>query len=139
MDASYDLEVVVIAALRADEAVSAIVGARIYDRVPSSPAQISPYISMGPSDASQDDADCIEAEEITFQVDCWSWGDGEAFGSAEVRQLSGAVKRCLHDAELALSENALVTLDHRITRVMRDPDGVTNHAAMTFSAFVENG
>ncbi len=137
MDAAYELAVAIFGRLRADAAVSGFVVGRVYDRVPSDPKPAYPYVSLGPSDATQDDAECIEGQEVSIQIDCWSSGDGEAYGSAEVRKLSGAIRKCLHGAEFTLAENAFVMLDHRITRVMRDLDGVTNHAAMTFSAFVE--
>jgi len=137
MDAGFELYAAIIARLKASAAVSAFVGNRVYDRVPSDPKPSSPYISMGPSDATQDDAECIAAQDIVIQIDIWSWGAGEAFGSAEVRKISGAVGDALHEAPIVLSNNALVMIEHRVTRVMRDPDGVTNHAAMSFSAFIE--
>lgn len=137
MDASYELEAAIIAALRTDTAVSSFVDSRVYDRVPVDPEPDYPYISIGPSDSVQDDAECIEAQEITIQIDCWSNGPGEAFGTAEVRKLSGAVRKALHGEDFTLTDNALVMIEHRTTRIMRDEDGVTNHAAITFSAFVE--
>ncbi|MET3601814.1 DUF3168 domain-containing protein [Martelella mangrovi] len=137
MDASYELAFAVMNRLKADAAVSAFVAGQVFDRVPAEPKPQSPYTSLGPTDSVQDDAECIAGQEISFQVDCWSWGAGEAYGSAEVRKLAGAVRQCLHGAEFTLAENAFVMLEHRVTRIMRDPDGVTNHAAMTFSAFVE--
>lgn len=139
-----DLELLnaVLAQLRADSAVAAVVGDRIYDRVPMNaeglPSVSSPYISCDYSASTPDDADDLEAEEIEFQLDAWSWGDGEAYASAEVRKIARAVKRCLHDAEFPLAVNALATLQHSLTRILRDTeDGVTNHAAMRFVATVE--
>lgn len=141
MDASYELILAAIAKLRATSAVTALVGTKIYDRVPEkkdgTPNVASPYISMGPTTTIPDDYDCVDGEEITFQLDAWSWGSGEAYGSVEVRKIADAVKRALHDADLALSNNALVTLRHELTRILRDPDNVTNHAAIQFTATVE--
>ncbi|MAM13024.1 MAG: hypothetical protein CML23_21750 [Rhizobiaceae bacterium] len=173
MDPNYELTRVVINRLKRDVSVSGFVAARVFDRVPAEPKPVFPYISMGPSDVLQDDAECIMGEEISFQIDCWSEGDGEAYGSAEVKKLAGVVKRCLHGAEvtvidrepferyraedsasgislypsvvmdfstgLSLSprETGNVTIDHRITRIMREPNGITNHAALSFRAFVE--
>lgn len=141
MDASYDLRLAVVKALRADATVTSFVGSRIFDRVPQkedgTPAVISPYISFGPDTIIPDDYECIPGEEITFQLDAWSWGGGEAFGSVEVRKIAGAVKKVLHDAELSLTTNALATLSHELTRIMRDTDGITNHAAIQFTAIVE--
>ena len=137
MDPNYELTKLVMTALKNDTSVSGFVAARVFDRVPSDPKPDFPYISMGPSDTLPDDADCITGEEVSLQIDCWSQGAAEAFGSAEVKKLAGAVKRRLHDVDLALAENALVSLCHRVTRIMREPDGVTNHAVLSFTAFVE--
>ncbi len=136
MDPTYELAAAAIARLKADVAVSGFVGARIYDRPPDGTIT-PPYISLGPSDATTDDAECIDGLEITMQIDCWSWGSGEAFSSAEVRKIAGAVRASLHDAEFELAQNALVTIRHRITRYQRESDGVTNRAIITITAFVE--
>lgn len=141
MDASYELVLAAINKLRATAAVSNLVGNRIYDRVPQrqdgTPNVAPPYISLGPTTVIPDDADCSTAEEITFQIDAWSWGAGEAFGSVQVRKIADAVKRALHRADIELSTNALVTIEHALTRILRDPDGITNHAAIQFTATVE--
>lgn len=141
MDASYELILAAITKLRATTAVTALVGTKIYDRVPEkqdgTPNVTSPYVSMGPTTTIPDDYDCVDGEEITFQIDAWSWGGGEAYGSVEVRKISDAIKRALHDADLTLANNALVTIRHELTRILRDPDGITNHAAIQFTATVE--
>lgn len=136
MDPTYELAAAIVARLKADAAVSGFVGGRVYDRPPAG-AIASPYISFGPSDATTDDAECIDGLEISMQIDCWSWGSGEAFSSAEVRKIAGAVRASLHDAEFELAQNALVTIRHRITRYQRESDGATNRAIITITAFVE--
>src|SRR5690606_18981222 len=109
---------------------------RVYDR-PADSSPASPYLSMGPWTIIPDDADCIDGVEVTGQIDVWSWGAGEAFGSAEVSKIADAVRRSLHDAEFNLTINALATIRHELTRILRDPDGVTNHAAIQFTATIE--
>lgn len=144
MDPTYELVLAAINKLRADASVAALVGTKIYDRVPERQTAnglvadvSSPYVSMGPVTAVSDDADCIEALEITFQLDAWSWGDGDAYGSVEVRKIAGLIKKALHRADLTLSTNALVSIRHEMTRILRESDGVTNHAAIQFTATVE--
>ncbi|MGB3445737.1 MAG: DUF3168 domain-containing protein [Xanthobacteraceae bacterium] len=138
---TFELVAAAIAKLRATPAVTGFVGTKIYDRVPEkqdgTPNVTSPYISFGPVTGSPDDADCSDAVEVTFQVDVWSWGNGEAYGSAECHKISDAVRRALHNAELTLSVNALVTLTCELFRILRDDDGVTNHGVIQFSAVVE--
>lgn len=136
---SHELQTTIVQRLEADAGVSALVASRIYDDVPPEEDRISdtgaawPYVSMGPSDELSDDADCIDGFEITFQIDCWS----RAVGFPEVRAVSEAVRRALDDQDLPLIDNAMVSFSHRITRYMRDPDGKTSHAAMSFTALIE--
>lgn len=141
MDASTELIRAMFDTLRATTAVAALVDGRIYDPPPQkqdgSPAVPFPYISLGPSTTIPDDADCIPAEEITVQLDIWSSGSGAAHSSVECRKICDAVKRALHGADLVLSGNALVTLQHELTRIMDDPNPAINHGAVQFTATVE--
>lgn len=135
---SHELQVAIVARLKASAEVTAIVGQRVYDDVPDKQVRISrtgkawPYVSMGPSDELADDADCIDGFEITFQVDAWS----QEVGYPQVRAIADAVRRALKQ-DLDLVDNALVSFEHRITRFMRGSDPLVSHAAMTFTAFVE--
>lgn len=144
MEPTYELQLAALSKLRAWTALTALVGAKIYDRVPEklsggvSVADVtSPYVSFGPVTATSDDADCIDGLQITFQIDAWSWGAGEAFGSVQVRKIIGEIRKALHNAELVLTTNALVSLTHEMTSILRDPDGVTNHGVIQFTAIVE--
>ncbi|MDW9781815.1 DUF3168 domain-containing protein [Sinorhizobium meliloti] len=136
MDPTFELTAAVISRLKADAAVSSFVGARIYDRPPDGTIS-PPYISLGPSDALTDDAECIDGVEVTMQIDCWSWGSDGAFGSAEVRKIAGAVRAALHEADLNLPNNALASIRHRITRYQRESDNTTNRAIISMTATVE--
>lgn len=128
---SLELQGVLVTRLKADATLDALIAKRVYDSVPADAS--FPYVSLGATDETSDDADCITALSISFQVDCWS----RAVGVPQVRQISDAVRRSLHSADLTLASNALVSILHRQTRVFRDPDGLTSHAAMTFDALVE--
>jgi hypothetical protein len=128
---SLELQGAIVSRLGADVAVTNLVGSRIYDAVPDNAA--FPYISMGPSDELSDDADCIEGYDITIQIDVWSRG----VGSVEAKRIAAAVREVLHDYDMPIVDNALVYFRHRTTRIFRDPDGLTSHAAMEFEAFAE--
>ena len=140
MDPSLELLTAVRMALLGDSTVSGLVTG-VYDRVPEkqggAPNISSPYISFGPSDSFPDDYDCIDGEVVNIQVDVWSWGAGEAYSSVECRKIGKAIKNVLHDADLSLTTNALVTLYHTGTRILRDSDGVINHAACSFTSTIE--
>lgn len=106
-------------------------GGRVYDSVPA--AATFPYLSLGGTWEVQADAECIGAREIGIRLDVWS----RAVGSAEARAIADVVVRDLHEAEIELTQNALAMLEHRRTDVMRDPDGLTSHAAIELAAVVE--
>lgn len=117
--------------LKAYAPLTALIGQRVYDSVPSSAT--FPYVSIGPKQSLPDDADCITGFEIFLQLDAWS----RAVGFPEVERVAEEVRVSLHEYDLPLVDNALVTLTHRQTRLLRDPDGLTNHAAVEFVALVE--
>lgn len=128
---SLELQGAIVTKLKATPAVTALIGTRIYDSVPSTAT--FPYVSIGPEQTLADDADCITGFEIFMQLDAWS----RATGSPEVKRIAEAVRDALHDFELPLTDNALVSFRHRQTRVLKDPDGLTAHAALEFVALVE--
>lgn len=130
-DPDLELQGAIVAALKGDAGVGALVADRIYDRVPENAA--FPYVSYGPTDDTSADADCITGFDIFVQLDVWS----RAVGLPECKRIADAVRVALHDSDLPLPTNALVFLEHRQTRVFRDPDGLTNHAALSFEAFIE--
>lgn len=138
MDASYELQIAIVSALKSDAAVRALVGDRVYDDVPRSvDGKVTarfPFISFGPEQTLPDGYDCQDGSEITIQLDAWS----RAVGFPEVKKIAAAVRKALHDADLAVEENALVSIEFDGRRVLRDPDGKTSHAVITFRAVVEH-
>lgn len=129
--ASLELQGAIVTRLKAVSAVTTLIGQRVYDAVPKDP--LFPYVSFGPADEISDDADCIGTDQVTMQIDAWS----HAVGFPEVKQIAAAVRGALRDFEFSLSANACVSFEHRQTRVFRDPDGLTSHAAIEFRAIVE--
>jgi Protein of unknown function (DUF3168) len=131
--ASVELELqgAIVQRLKTDPAVTALIAGRVYDAVPSGAA--FPYVTIGPTDSVEDDADCITGLDVAQQVDCWS----RAVGFPEVKKIADAVRASLHDFDLVLTSNALVFFEHRTTRITRDPDGLTSHGILGFEASVE--
>lgn len=128
---SYELQVAIVTRLRANPAVSALVGTRIFDEVPKGAA--FPYITIGEADETSVDADCIDAFELSIDIDVWSRDPG--FMQSKV--ISDAVRKALKSPDLELPTNALVIFNHRQTRSFRDEDGLTSHAVMTFEGIAE--
>ena len=137
MSPTLELQGGITARLKASSAVIALVGTRIYDNVPRSPAGAItaqfPFIAHSASDEIQNDADCIEAVDVTYELEAWSTG----VGFVEVLRVADAIRRSLHKYEMTLSTNALVELNHVQTRKFRDPDGVTSHVILEFAATIE--
>lgn len=132
MSLSLQLQGLIYQRLVADDAVGALCHDRIYDRVPEN--RVFPYISFGPSDTIEDDAECITGEVETLQIDCWSRYDG---GYKEVKDMTGAVKSALHLYAGELATDALVELRVVGIRHFRDPDGLTSHGVVTVQAIME--
>ncbi|MHC5232807.1 DUF3168 domain-containing protein [Brucella sp. LJL56] len=130
---SLELQKALYDRLKSDPALSAVINGRVYDTVPEG-AEF-PYVSFGSFDELSDDAECITGFEITMQLDVWS----RKPGFPECRQVGDLVRRAVLSAEIELSDNRLVSISHRQTMTMRDPDGLTSHGIVNFVAFVEQG
>jgi len=136
MSPELELQGMIVQRLRADPAVTALVSSRVYDRIPEDAA--FPYISYAGADALTDDYDCITGFNLAVQIDCWSRSDATP-GFPEAHKIADAVRAALLYAAppVELTVNALAIFNHQMTRVFRDPDGLTSHAAITFEAVVE--
>ncbi|WP_426229293.1 DUF3168 domain-containing protein [Pararhizobium sp. DWP3-4] len=136
-DVSHELQVAIVKCLKDDAVVVALIGDRVFDRVERDTAgevtATFPYVSFGPEQEIPEDADCMDASEIFLQIDAWSRDPGYR----EVRRIAKALKQALDETRLPLADNALVYFAYAGRRILRDPDGLTSHAALTFRAGVE--
>lgn len=136
-DVSHELQVAIVARLKGYADLSALIGDRVYDRVERDAAgevtATFPYVSFGPEQDIPEDADCIDASEIVIQIDAWSRDPGYR----EVRRVAKAVVSALDETSLPITDNALVYFEYDGRRILRDPDGLTSHAVLTFRAGVE--
>ena len=129
---SAALQKAIVARLRSDAGVEAIVDDRIYDNVPPDPA--FPYLSLGPEQSLPDRASCgYDGSDITLQIDAWS----RQPGFAEAKRAAEAVRRALIDAPLELDGHRLVDIALESISTVRDPDGLTSHAVVTMRALTE--
>lgn len=132
MSASNEVQALIYQRLVADTGVHGLVADRVYDRPPET--RVFPYVSFGPSDLVEDDAQCIIGRIETIQIDCWSRYQG---GFREVKTLADAVKNALHHYAGEMGVNALVEMQVVAMRFFRDPDGLTSHGVVTVQAVVE--
>lgn len=112
---------------------ASVAGGRIYDK--SGPTAINPYVSFGPSDETEDDADCIEGSTVSQQLDVWSTYSG---GFKEAREIAAQIKALLHRQNIVMTGARLVEVTVPSIRFLRDPDGITSHAAIEVRALIES-
>jgi hypothetical protein len=127
-DPSLEVQGALVAALKA---ASIGVDARIYDDVPAD--RTFPYVSLGECQVLPDKADCIDGAELFLQVDAWS----REVGFPEVKGIAAKIVDALDDRPLSVSGHNVVVFEHQSTQYLRDPDGLTHHAALTFRALVQ--
>ncbi|WP_313349791.1 DUF3168 domain-containing protein [Paracoccus sp. (in: a-proteobacteria)] len=112
----------------------AAVNGRVYDR--ATETDEFPYITLGPSYWADESAECIEARNMTVQIDvfCES-GAGAGKGNAEdvVDDVAAALKGWA-DTDALTMHPLRVTL----VRVMDDPSGCV-HGVVQVEAMVEAG
>lgn len=129
MEPLFDIEGNILARIRSDSAVKALIGSnKVFDAVQAS--NVEPYISLGPTSYDEEYTDCIRGGEFMVQIDCWSTKTTRD----EVRAMAGAVRKALR-TDITLDENALVTLEHWRTDYLTD--GTTRHASVRFTGVVE--
>lgn len=132
MSASNELQALIYDRLVANAGVHAVCGDRIYDNVPQDVD--FPYVTFGPSDVVEDDAECITGRIETVQLDCWSRQQGRM---KEVKSLADAVKDALHEYAGEMTINALVEMRVTGLRFFKDKDNITAHGVVTVECTVE--
>lgn len=131
-DPSLPLQDALIKALRADAVLPAAVGKRVYDQVPAAPTY--PLVTLGDGQVLPDKAGCVDGVEIFLQVDVWS----RKVGYAETKEITAAVITALDDQPLTVVGFNVTVFEFSSVQYLRDPDGQTRHAAITFRALLES-
>ncbi len=127
-DPSLDLQKAINLRLRT---AIAAVAARVFDEVPADVA--FPYIELGEFQTVDDGAQCHDGMEVFAILHVWS----RAAGQPETKTIAGAVRGAIHEAELDLGPAwQFLEIAHQDTRYLKDPDGRTSHAVLTFKALV---
>jgi uncharacterized protein DUF3168 len=130
-DPSLELQAALVGKLKADAGVQAVVGQRVYDRVPNNPT--FPYISLGDNQVLPDKADCIDGTEVFWQID--GWERDQTFPMA--KQISKAIVAALDDQALTVTGYAAIVVEINTVNYLRDPDGITRHVAVTFRFLIQ--
>ncbi|MFC5423042.1 DUF3168 domain-containing protein [Bosea eneae] len=129
-DPSLALHGAINVRLRADIAA---VGGRVLDHVPSDVS--FPYIEIGEFQTLDDGAQCHDGQEVFVTLHVWSRPGDDRPGQVEAKTIAGAVRGSLHEAALDLGADwQFLEIAHQDTRYLKDPDGLTSHAVLTFRA-----
>ncbi len=131
MSPSEELQGAIVALLKNDPGVMALVS-DIYDRVPREAWDADEgYISFGPEDVVSDFGGCIEVQNISLQLDIWS----RKVGRVHAKRIMHEVRRAMRG--LVLSENPIVAMGDPFQQVVRDPDGSTTHGILRYEFEIE--
>ena len=126
--------------MRAGRVLRQIVRARIIAQVPAltgvydvaKESAVYPYATLGASYWTDESVECIEAREITLQVDLWHSRSNKGVAEDLTDDIAAALKGWADEAVLAMHPISV-----SLVRVMDDPDGVSVHGVVQIEAMVE--
>ena len=132
---ALSLQVGLVAALRADAGVSALVGSRIYDEPPESATR--PYIRIGGIEPQPVRSACGGAARVAFGIEVYS--RPITAGRVEATKIAEAVVSALdtNEAAVDVGDYTLVTLEWTTQTVARDEDGVSYLAIIAFDSLID--
>lgn len=133
MSISAAVQKLVVDTLKADVAVAALVGARVYDQPPS--GAMFPYVSIGPSDTVPVSGDCKRLSDETVQIDVWTSNQGRKLTA---KRICGAIYDALHEFDGEPEAGALIELRVISVRVFSDQDPAVVHGVVTVTAQMEH-
>ena len=128
-----ELQAAVYAALLGSDGVTGAVATRVYDRVPDAGDTV-PFITIGDGTERPDLDQCKDISDTTITVNVWSEKQG---GFKECKEIAFHAKRAVLRDIAELPTHALIGIDLLETRYLRDPDGITSRAVLTFEAMIE--
>ena len=139
MSGSLEFHDMIVARLRADAGVNALVAGRVIDGpLPSGatplPDKQFPCVTMGESSVIPDDEECVEGTREVVTVNCWTREGGKIW---TVKQLSAAVRKALHDYDGTLATASLKSCRVILVRNVLDPDGITGRGIVQVEGLVE--
>ena len=118
-----------IARARIIDQVTELTG--VYDRATES--AVYPYATMGPSYWNDQSVECIEAREITLQIDLWHSQSNKGVAEDLTDDIATALRGWADEAALTMHPLEIDTV-----RLTDDPDGVSVHGIVVVRAMVES-
>lgn len=130
---SAALQTAVYERLMMDSALDALVGADIYDAIPSGTLP-SLFVALGPEIAKDRSDQTGAGAEHAFTVSVIT----DSAGFASAKQAAAAVSDALVDADLALTRGALIGLQFFRAKAVRSGTGDGRRIDLTFKARVQD-
>lgn len=128
-DPSLELQEAIISALKGN--IGAAVGDKIFDEPPVNPT--FPYVTLGACQILPDKADCIDGVIAYPIIDVWS----QDSGFSETKTIAKAITDLLDDQPMDLPSFSVIVFEVETVHYLRDPDGLSRHAAITFHSLIQ--
>ena len=131
-DASLKLQAAMVAAMRADAALTALLAAPgIYDLAP--PSASFPYITLGRSDVADWSTGTEEGGEHLVTLHVWSQGSGKA----QCLRIMREATRTLGGLDPVLDGHFIVSFRLEYSEAVYDEDARLHHGLLRYRALVE--
>lgn len=124
------LQKAMVAALKADPALSALIQERVYDQAPE--GALCPYLALGRCESRPVAADGGGVEQKLTLT-----GVSRFAGSEEAKAVAAAVRACLHEAVLEADGVRTATLRATFADVFRAADARRTYAVVRLRAVTE--
>jgi hypothetical protein len=128
-DPSLELQEALKAALR--NRIGPEVGPRVYDQVPVD--AVFPYVTLGDDQVLPDKAQCIDGAEVISTLHIWS----RTPGYPELKRIVKNILAVVDDNPPPLAGFVAVIFELQDINYLRDPDGLTRHAVLTFHSLIQ--
>lgn len=131
---SLELQGAIVSRLRSWPDLTALVGTKIYDIVPSDTT--APYVEIGDFDDHCDDKTCVAGRTIYVTLHIWTKAPAGS-SRAEASRIARAVEGALTEAILTMPSYRLISIDHTRTQIFKDLDDAHLHGVVEFTARTE--
>jgi hypothetical protein len=133
-DPSEPLQRSVFTIVTGNTAVAAIIGGRLFDRVPPEP--VFPYCKFGEFQLLPENGECLEGAQVFMTLHAFSRPEPKV-GSTENKKLGRAIIAALDDADLTTPDVSVNSCLLESVNYITDPDGLTSHGVLVFSILTD--
>ena len=137
MSEQVQLTIAIIAALKADAALTALLttysaSPAVFTHVPQD-LETYPYVVLFDAGLSDDSNDCNLGFDGVLNIHSWT----DQRDMAVIGNIQKAVYDALNHAELAMTGYSLVELHQEFSTILRDPDGITLHGVQRYRIILQ--